>query len=313
MKKILCLLLLLLFIAGCAGKKAEKMEWIFLNTNTEENLLSISFASNDNGWAVTDQGNLLYSSNGGEDWSVSKISDYKLTAVCAVDKKTVWAAGVNGTLYTSMEGSSSMQDRSLEKGVDFVDMAFWDEDNGILIGNRVDRDSNIIGVVYRTDNGGQEWSELYVDIGQITCLATLGESLGWIGTNGTVWTTKDFGANWDENYLGDNISVNAMFYDDYSTGFLVGDSGTYYISFDGGWSWDNLGGQFPKQSLNAVAFMDRFNGVIVGNGGVIMLTSNSGDSWGINSNATQVNLFDIAVYNKKMWICGAKGTLLMVK
>ena len=313
MKKILCLLLLVLIIAGCAGKKAEKMEWSFLNAKIDENLLSISFADNDHGWAVTDQGNLLYSSDGGQTWTANKISDYRLTAVCAVDKKTVWAAGINGTLYTSMEGSSSMQDRSLDPEANFLDLAFWDKDNGILVGNRVERDSSIIGVVYRTENGGQEWSELYVDIGEITALSTLGEGLGWIGTTGTVWTTKDFGANWDENYLGDNISINAMYYDNYSSGFLVGNNGTYYISFDGGWSWDDLGGQFPRERLNAIEFIDRFNGLIIGNNGLIMVTSNSGDSWGINNNATQVNLNDIAVEGKTFWICGDQGTVIIAK
>lgn len=313
MRMFFSLLMICLLLMGCAGKKADKMEWKYQKSGTDENIVSISFGDKKHGWAVTDNGSLLSTEDAGENWTISKISDKELTSVYAIDKKTIWIAGMNGSLYTSMEGSSSMQDRSLEPDVDFLEIAFWDEDNGIIVGNRMDRDSIIIGVVYRTDDGGQQWSEVYAAIDRITSMSTLGKGLGWIGTTGTIWTSKDYGANWDENYLGETISNNSMYFDKYSTGLLVGDSGTFYMSLDGGWSWDDRGGEFPEQKLNSITFVDRFIGLIVGNNGTILISSLSGDKWGFNNSLTSSHLYDIASHGKTMWVCGADGTILMVK
>jgi photosystem II stability/assembly factor-like uncharacterized protein len=310
MKKIICLSIMVLFIAGCSSKKAGELTPIFQKTNTEENITSISFADKNHGWAVTDAGSLLSTSDAGVTWELTKITDRKLTAVVAIDKKTYWVAGENGALFQSMEGSSSMKDRSIEEDVDFVDIAFWDEDNGVLIGNRFDRDSNIVGAVFRTEDGGQKWGEVYVDMDKVNSLFTLGEVQGWAGTRGHIWTTTDNGANWEDNYLGSEISINSMFYDYYSSGWLVGDSGTYYTSTDGGWSWTDRGEQFPKQDLYHIEFIDRFGGFIVGQNGLIMITQDGGNAWSLNTSTASVNLYDVAADGSNVWICGAKGTII---
>jgi len=311
MKKILCLSLMCLFIFGCANKKVEDLKWSFQNSNTNEDILSISFADGKHGWACTAGGNLLATSDGGETWTANKVCDKKLTSVFAIDKKTIWTAGVDGALYSSMEGSSSMKEHILEKDVDFLDIVFWDDDNGLLVGNRLDRDSIVIGVVYHTTTGGAEWSEIYVDIDSITNVTTLGKELGWIATTGHIWTTSDHGANWDDNQLGDMITINAMYFDTYSSGFLVGDSGTYYTSSDFGWSWNKRGGEFPSNKLNDIIFFDRFGGFIVGEKGLIMITGDSGESWSFDDKLGS-DLYDIAVEGKKLWICGANGKILQV-
>jgi photosystem II stability/assembly factor-like uncharacterized protein len=310
MKKIICLLIISAFIAGCSSKKAKELTPTFETINTSENITSISFSDTKHGRAVTDGGRLLSTSDAGATWSITNVTIKKLTAVYAIDRETFWVAGADGALFQSMEGSSSMKDRSIEEPVDFVDIAFWDEDNGMLIGNRLDRDSNVVGTVYRTENGGQKWSEVYVDMDSVTCLFTLGEVQAWAATTGHIWTTSDNGANWDDNYLGSEISINDMFYDYYSTGWLVGDSGTYYTSSDGGWSWINRGEQFPKRNLYHISFIDRFGGFIVGQGGLIMITEDSGNSWSLDTKTASVDLYDIAIQGSNVWICGAKGTII---
>lgn len=310
MKKIICLLIILSFITGCSNKKTHELTSTVQKTDTEENITSISFADKNHGWAVTDGGSLLSTSDAGITWNLTKITDKKLTSVYAIDKKTFWAAGVDGALFQSMEGSSSMKDRSMEEPVNFVGIAFWDQDNGIILGNRLDRDSNVVGAVYKTEDGGQKWGEVYVDMDSVTCLYTLGDVQGWAGTRGHIWTTTDNGANWEDNYLGSDISISDMFYDYYSTGWLVGDSGTYYTSSDGGWSWINRGEQFPKRSLYHISFIDRFGGFIVGQGGLIMITGDGGGAWSLDTKTASVDLYDIAFQGANVWICGAKGTII---
>lgn len=312
MRKVICIIIVCALFCGCSGKKMTEMQWVFQDTNIDEDILSISFGDKNHGWAVTSGGNMLSTSDGGKSWSVNKVCDNKLTTVCAIDRKTVWAAGTGGALFTLMEGSSSMKDRSLEDDVDFLEINFWDKENGILVGNRLDRDSNVIGAVYRTSDGGASWGEIYVAVDSISALAARGEGLGWIGSTGHVLTSKDYGANWDDNLLGGDVTVNDMFFDMYSFGWLVGDTGTYQTSTNGGWSWDNRGGQFPKRKLYAITLVDRFSGLIVGEEGLAMLTIDGGNSWSFNDQLTQVDLHDIAVVKKNLWICGANGTVIMV-
>lgn len=313
MKNAICLFAVCLILIGCGGKKASEMVWEFQDSNISENIRSISFGNGDHGWAVTENGSLLSTEDGGKNWENYNISDKKLTAVAAIDDKTFWVAGEEGAIYASMEGSKSVADRSVDEDVDFVDMAFWNEDNGVIIGNRFDeRDSVTYGTVFRTDNGGQNWSEVYVALDSVTCLYILGEQLGWIGTLGHVWTTSDAGANWEDNYLGSAISINDMHYDEFNSGWLVGDSGTYYSSQDGGWSWEDRGGQFPNRDLNDIVFIDRFSGFIVGEGGMIMMSGDGGNSWQFDDNLTANTLHDIALNGNKVWICGDDGTIIFV-
>jgi photosystem II stability/assembly factor-like uncharacterized protein len=289
------------------------MIWEFQNPNINENIRSISFGDGNHGWAVTESGTLLATEDAGKTWISTKISDKKLTAVAAIDDKIFWVAGQGGALYASMEGSRSVADRSLDEDVDFVDMAFWGEDNGVIIGNRFDeRDSVTYGTVFRTDNGGQNWSEVYVAMDSVTCLFILGEQLGWIGTTGHVWTTSDAGTNWEDNYLGSAISINDMHYDEFNSGWLVGDSGTYCTSQDGGWSWDDRGGEFPGVNLYDIFFLDRFSGFIVGEGGMIMMSVDGGNTWQFDDNMTSNTLHDIANDGDKLWICGDSGTIIYV-
>jgi photosystem II stability/assembly factor-like uncharacterized protein len=313
MKNVLCLLLISLIFIGCGGKRATEMVWEFQNPNINENIRSISFGDGNHGWAVTESGTLLSTEDAGKTWVSTKISDKKLIAVAAIDDKTFWVAGENGALYASMEGSRSVADRSLDEDVDFVDMAFWDGDNGAIIGNRFDeRDSVTYGTVFKTDNGGQNWSEVYVAMDSVTCLFILGKQLGWIGTTGHVWTTNDAGANWEDNYLGSAISINDMHYDEFNSGWLAGDSGTYYTSQDGGWSWDDRGGQFPAVNLYDILFIDRFSGFIVGQGGMIMMSIDGGDTWQFDQNMTSNTLHDITNDGNKLWICGDSGIIIFV-
>jgi len=313
MKLIISILIAFsLIFCGCSGHQAESLQWSLVNVNLTENILDISFADKNHGWAVTDSGQVISTQDGGKSWQISRVSEKPLTAVYAIDKKTVWIAGWDGTIFSSLEGAGSWNDRSLPENVDFVQIAFWDKKNGVMVGNHLDRDSNIAGAVYRTENGGSEWIEVYLDVDSIACLWILGQGLGWIGSVGHIWQTKDFGVNWEDLPQASAITINSLYFDFFSSGYLVGDTGTYYTSFDGGWSWDNRGGQFPKLRLNAIIFTDRFNGYIVGEKGLRMISSNGGDNWSFDQTLTSADLYALEPVGKNLWVCGAGGTLIHV-
>ncbi len=313
MKNFLILLtLLLIVLAGCSSKGPADLKWTFQETNTTENINSISFIDGKRGWAVTSGGNLLVTTDGGQSWNMQNVTDRALTTVYAIDKKNIWLAGMDGALYSSMEESQSFNDKSMDDDVDFVQIAFWNDDNGVLVGNRSDKDGNVFGSIYRTEDGGQEWTEIYMDIDSITSLWILGDDLGWVSTTGHIWNTSNHGESWEDNYLGSDISINSMYYDDFNSGYLVGDSGTYYTSFDGGWSWDSRGGEFPGVNLYDICFIDRFVGMICGANGTLMISGTGGDSWQSNSALSQFDFYDVEVRDNQFWVCGANGQILHV-
>lgn len=309
---ILVITVTAMLLCGCSQKTIEEMEWAFQTSNTTEDIMSISFADKNHGWAVTADGSILATEDAGETWTAKKIAENRLTSVCAVDKEVVWAAGLNGSLYQSTDGGVVFKDRAFDPEENAIEIDFWDDDHGIILANRVDSDGSIYGTVFRTSDGGADWSEVYVALDSATALDILEEGRGWITTRGSIWNTTDYGANWEENVIGEAISINDLHFDDYSYGFLVGDSGTYYTSFDGGWSWDNRGGAFPERHLSALEFTDRFNGIIVGQGGIILYTVDVGEHWNFDDQLTSSDLYDITSVKNRFYICGAGGTIISI-
>lgn len=83
----------------------------------------------------------------------------------------------------------------------------------------------------------------------------------------TGWALKSTGSN-----------INSVFFTDVSHGWMVGDSGLVYASYDGGINWFGLESKIIS-NLNSVFFKDASTGWAAGNNGAIIKTTDGGDNW----------------------------------
>ena len=117
-------------------------------------LADISFADEQNGWAVGYSNLVLHTTDGGQHWTPQNVGAPPLTAVTgitAVSPTTAWIAGWYGFVARTTDGGQTWQPESVPgaAGVDLEDLEFTGPDIGWVGGN--------IGIWHR---GLPGWTDL---------------------------------------------------------------------------------------------------------------------------------------------------------
>jgi len=158
---------------------------------------------------------------------------------------------VNRTsIYKTIDGGNSWQIKLYNPGsVLLEDACFFPSGKSFAI--------NFLGSLYRSDDFGENWNEVNININVNDVFYTIyfiNESLGFIGTgNGCVYKTVDGGANWIKtNILNNTLNLHAFYFRNELLGYAgASTSGfgavTLYETTDGGVSWttvSNTSGKF---------------------------------------------------------------------
>jgi photosystem II stability/assembly factor-like uncharacterized protein len=298
-------------VLSCTEADIVHKNWVKMSTNTSDNLYGLFFRNDTDGWAVSSDGNVLKTTDGGNSWDSQNLGNMSLEAVYFTDKKHGFIVGSHGALFRTKDEGSTWADMSLDPDYWFYDIAFWDDDNGILAGAKDEGDGNLVGALFSTEDGGDTWQNVYNDLGGISDIHLRKPGLGWLTSTGAVGSTTDAGENWDINVLNDEDVVQGAYFLTGQTGWIVGNNGLLAFTTDGGWSWQRKG-QLTHVNLYSIAFSSAYDGLAVGENGKIFLTTNTGVSWAVDSNFTKSTLRDIEVVDGSVWICGDDGTIVSV-
>jgi len=182
------------------------------------------------------------------------------------------------------------------------------------------------GVVYKTTDGGENWSNICnfaTNESERLFTVFFASSLeGWVNSyNGTFdtrmssWYTTNGGLAWDEAngcpYA--SLECRGLSFSNASNGWLVGNSGTIYNSIDGGQSW-NEQTSGTTVNLKSVFFADNNNGWSVGDlsgggKGLTLKTANGGVNWSPvdSSSSCKLNACDFTQYSAGVWHGWAVG------
>ena len=233
-------------------------------------------------------------------------------------------------IYKTVDGGKSwaMQFKSADPAAFFDAIAFWDEKNGIALGDPVKGQFQLIV----TTDGGANWKPLAAKTlppalpgegafaASGTCLVTHGERDVWFATGGAktarVFHSKDRGQNWEVSETPivagvESAGIFSIAFRDKHHGMIVGgdyrkpnDIGaTAAITSDGGKTWTLLDKRLPFRSAVAWA-KDRW--VAVGTSGS-HVSQDDGATW---------KLLDRENYNSvgftstgEGWAVGPKGRI----
>jgi len=177
---------------------------------------------------------------------------------------------------------------------------------------------------YKTTNGGADWTELPVTIGEggIFDLAFIDSQTGvGCGLNAD-WTessfikTTDGGNNWSEvsTTATELMNPTSISFPSQNIGYISGHDGAWSKSLlikttDGGTTWTVKKSDFPIS--NSFCFADNSVGYVVGDGGYISKTTNGGDTWNTLTSSTTKNLQSVSFYSSNLGVvCGSEGTVI---
>ncbi|MDR3610944.1 MAG: YCF48-related protein [Ignavibacteriaceae bacterium] len=256
------------------------MNWDIQNSNIDLDLLSVTFPNKNIGWALswTDSPPygtvILNTSDGGHSWKNEFYNgaDVYLKSIYFVDSLNGFIGGYsNGILYTT-DGGNVWNQAEIDSfvGYPIYNIVFANKYYGFACGGSTD----IMGVIYKTTNGGKNWSGKSVSADPIHSLVIL-DSLHIVGIGGDIEfgggivNSDNGGLSWNYKILNIAGTGLAISFRTLSEGWALIKGGPFIVTYDKGFIWNNY--SFPESPIIAdIAFTDSLHGYAVGIGGTIL-------------------------------------------
>ncbi|HVS83862.1 MAG TPA: YCF48-related protein [Pyrinomonadaceae bacterium] len=209
-----------------------------------------------------------------------------LNAVYFTDAKHGWAGGDSGFLCHTEDGGATWAERPIGTEHSINDIYFVSKDAGFVLAG---------GSIFRTDDGGQSWSESqkfspseFADAApELYSLRFNGKKRGWVV--GSV-SRRVVGPTGRRDVIENSILA---------------------ITRDGGATWELLHAP-TQQELIHIAFVNEKHAWIVGAGGTILHTDDAGDSWTKQNSQTTETLYHVDFRNEKQgWAVGEEGVIVL--
>lgn len=284
-------LLLFLFITAFGLQHNPPGGWYqqFLPDLEGRQISDIAFADSLTGFALaTISSNphwILKTTDGGDSWFQNYTIARNLYKIQIVGDSVCYIAGARMILKTTNLGISWDSINAPEGTAE--DMSVLNEDTIWIVGSNA-----LVGGLFRTTNGGQNWQQLYYNFGSNPEKIYMYDSnLGFMGTSGDeLFRTTNGGLNW--TVINGEHSFTDMKFIDSLTGWRA--DGFIYKTTNGGINWTNI--PLPQKSeiilfsriyQFSVINKDTIWGVgseaFLGPGqfrGLLYITTNGGDTWG---------------------------------
>jgi photosystem II stability/assembly factor-like uncharacterized protein len=295
--------LLVLFASPALG------QWQTQTVDTKSDFRGLCVVSADVAWVSGTMGTYARTVDRGKTWSVGAVPgaeklDFRDVKAFGAETAYLLSAGPGDAsrVYKTTDGGKSweMQFKCADPAAFFDAMAFWDEKNGIALGDPIDGRFQLIA----TDDGGAGWKPLPAKAlpqalpgegafaASGTCLIARGDTDAWFATGGAksarVFHSTDRGRSWEATETpvaagAASAGVFSIAFRDKDHGMIVGgdyrkpdDAGaTAAVTSDGGKTWTPLDKRLPFRSAVAWA-KDRW--VAVGASGA-HVSRDDGDTW----------------------------------
>jgi photosystem II stability/assembly factor-like uncharacterized protein len=289
--------------------------WSALTSGTTNNLFSVHFVNDNEGWAVGFSNTILHTTNGGGTWTAqtnqSGVTVSSYLGVRFLDSNIGWAGGGSEVVRTtdggaSWTGQGATQDGRFRNNLFAVSStAAWiPARNSTLTVRWFSRFT--VGVGEQNFNvlgGSSQYFDMYfTDIDN-----------GWaVGTGPIVHITNGSSASPSFGFQTSCPcpTLNGIHMLNSITGWAVGNGGLILKTTDGGSTW-------PAQTsgtttnLRSVHFVDANTGWAVGNGGLILASTDGGATWTPETSGVTADLRRVFFVNANTgYVVGNNGTIL---
>ena len=249
-----------------------------------EDLFSVSFPTEQDGWACGRWGAILHTADGGTTWVHQESgTEYMLVSIHFVDALHGHAVGEEGLILSTEDGGKSWQKQTCPVDYFLMDVHFANASKGWIVAERTH-------ILY-TENGGETWQVQFSDQDFILKSVSFCDDLnGWAaGEYGYIYHTADGGASWQKQagyfvisqetdeveggtYLFDVVAVDPQ------TAWAVGIDSYIVKTSDAGKTWQEMKAGIPKTPLFCVE-ADGVNTILIGGTAVFLASSDGGLTW----------------------------------
>lgn len=249
-----------------------------------DELFSVSFVNEKEGWACGDWGVIWHTGDGGRTWeSQESDTDSTLSAIFFLDAQHGWAVGNNGTIVHTADGGRNWTRQQSPVHLFHRDVFFVTPSKGWIASEKTH-------ILY-TEDSGETWQiQFNDDVYNLTSISFSDENHGWTaGEYGFTYHTEDGGENWEHqagyfrvNDETGDIDTGVTLFDviglDALTGLAVGADGVVTKTGDGGKTWNRLDGDFPKIPFFGAAY-DGKDAIVIGGKGAYLYSPDKGQTW----------------------------------
>jgi len=275
---IVTMVCLISFLVSC-GQVAQQKKEKAMN----EDLLSVSFPTEKEGWACGRWGTVLHTADGGKTWLLQPTgTENTLVSIHFVDPQNGWAVGEEGTILHTADGKTWEKQKSPVPYY-LMKVKFVTPLKGYIVGER----THILSTV----DGGKTWNIQFKDEDFILKSVSFCDDLhGWaVGEYGYIYHTKDGGVTWKkqagyfdisketEAIEGGNFLFDVTVVDP-QTAWAVGIDGYVIRTVDGGKIWKEVKTDAPKTQFFCAA-SNQGGTVLIGGNGAFLISTDSGKTW----------------------------------
>ncbi|MEK6301734.1 MAG: C25 family cysteine peptidase [Acidobacteriota bacterium] len=286
--------------------------WSALTSGTANNLFSVHFVSDNEGWAVGGNNTILHTTNGGSTWAAQTnqggvpVSSY--LGVRFINSSVGWAGGGSAVLRTTDGGASWVDQGAVQDG---------------RFRNNLFAVSSTVAWMPAAGGGTRWFTRVTSGIGEedFNVLASAAQYFdihftdinnGWsVGSGPIVHITNGSSATPTFSFQTSCPcpTLNGLYMLDSLTGWAVGNGGLILKTTNGGTWLAQTSGTITN--LRSVHFVDANTGWAVGAGGLILMSTDGGASWTPETSGVATELRRVFFVNANVgYAVGASGTIL---
>ncbi len=299
--------LVTLFLILAAGSVLAD-DYIRIDVSTKGTINQIYFANDQMGWAVTSNGEILSTYDGGQNWKLTKVTTRSIADI-HIQGRQAYLVGERGLLMRSTNGGASWEDISLNMKFNFVGVGIANDSSIVIVGTDQNSISKSKGVIFESRDYGKTWKKHHYHLGNgYTDLAIYPPYKVYLLASKKVFHSISQGLRYfDGKYEGSRLGLGFDFIDNY--GFMVGYKGLFSRTDTHGRTWTEIPLEITR-NLHAVEMFDWFSGVAVGDDGLVIYFYDDGDRHVAENCGETVDLRAVAVTGEKIFFGGEDGVFL---
>jgi len=170
--------------------------------------------------------------------------------------------------------------------------------------------------IFRTDDSGKNWEKVLTTSYFFTDFSFIDATIGYAVGYNCAYKSIDSGKVWTPYTLLPQRFYTSIYFQNKDTGFVGGENGLLYKTVDGGVKWDSIATGIDYLGINDIKFKNDTDGFILANksGGLskIYTTHNGGHSWQLLSQVSE-NAYAFFITNDgDVYFAGERGTLMKI-
>jgi photosystem II stability/assembly factor-like uncharacterized protein len=263
---------------------------------------SCFFLKPETGFIGTDGGEILRTTNAGDDWQIIYDNDsFKFWDIFFLTDSLGWASGYPSVILRTTDGGNSWT-RTYNYFNYYINSIRFTSDS---IGWACNYMS---GEILYSNDGGLNWIKKTLPINKLFTKIFFSsiDTAYLIGEEGNILKTTNGGETWMPRNIITGQYVNDIYFTDSNNGWAVG---YQFVSktTNGGINWSTTPITFMA---GACSMIDELRGWIIGEEGEMMFTLDGGNHWNLSYQITNNSLRDLFFIGEDGWIVGGWGTIL---